>query len=66
MITRIVHWKHTDMLALFDRPLVCITANNRVVTLKKAKNNHHWLWLVSKYNIMCWCFASELIPEKFQ
>lgn len=66
MVTSIIHWKHTLELGLYDKPLVCITTNNKVVTFNSAKDNQHWLWLVSKYNMLCWCFLSELLPEEFQ
>lgn len=68
----IVHWHDPMELRLFDKPIACVTNNDKVLTFKhndyfngdSERNMNEWMWRVEKYNIKCWCFLSELIPSK--
>lgn len=70
----IVHWHDPMELRLFDKPIACVTNNDKILTFKHTdspcdkgdseKSMRTWLWRVEKYNIKCWCFLSELIPNE--
>ena len=59
----IIHWNEPDKLKIFDKDIVCLTANNKVMTLKVKQVERDWKWLCEKYNIKYWCFLSELIHD---
>lgn len=59
----IIHWNEPDKLKLFDTNVVCLTANNKIMTLKVRHEERDWKWLCEKYHIKYWCFLSELIPD---
>ena len=59
----IIHWNEPDKLKIFDKDIVCLTANNKVMTLKARQVGRDWKWLCEKYNIKYWCFLSELIHD---
>jgi hypothetical protein len=59
----IIHWNEPDKLKIFDKDIVCLTANNKVMTLKAKQVDRDWNWLCEKYNIKYWCFLSELIHD---
>ena len=61
----IIHWNEPDKLKIFDKDIVCLTADNKVMTLKasQVEREWYWKWLCGKYNIKYWCFLSELIHD---
>lgn len=60
----IIHWNAPDDLRLFDKDIVCLTNNGKIMTLKARQVERDWKWLCDKYSIKYWCFLSELIPNK--
>lgn len=63
MVTSIVHWKEPSELGLFDRPVVCVTQNNKIITFKtQHANKSTWDWHVEKYHVKYWAFLSEIMP----
>ncbi len=59
----IIHWNAPDGLCLFDKDIVCLTNNGKILTLKARQVERDWKWLCDKYSIKYWCFLSELIPN---
>ncbi len=59
----IVHWNEPDKLKIFNRDIVCLTANNKVMTFKARRVERDWRWLCEKYSIKYWCFLSELMHD---
>ena len=63
MVTSLIHWQVPSKLKKFDVPIVCFTANNRIMTFATCRNSEsHWKWLVDKYHVEYWAFQSEIIP----
>ena len=60
----IIHWKDPEKLKLFDKDIVCLTGNNKLLTFKVRQVERDWKWLCDKYNVKHWCFLSEVIPEE--
>ena len=68
-------WKDPDELDQFDQPLVYWTANGKAGVFKDMKcliggtrvgspeeHKRHWMDKCEKYNIVKWCYQSEIAP----
>lgn len=68
-------WKDPDELNQFDQPLVYWTANGKAGVFKDMKcliggtrvgsteeHKRHWMHKCEKYNIVKWCYQSEIAP----
>lgn len=68
-------WKDPDELDQFDQPLVYWTANGKAGVFKDMKciiggtrvgspeeHKQHWMHKCEKYNIVKWCYQSEIAP----
>lgn len=56
----IIHWNEPK---IFNKDIVCLTTNNKVMTFKVRRVERDWKWLCEKYSIKYWCFLSELIHD---
>ena len=46
------------------RPILCVTANGKMMTLKSIRDYRDWLWTTEKYNISLWIFQDTIIPDE--
>lgn len=65
-ITSIIHWNEPSELKLFDRDIICVTHNGRIITFKARKVERDWEWLFEKYNIKYWAFLRDVLATIIQ
>lgn len=57
-------WRPAFMIPSPDCPIICMTANRKLMTIKGIDNESEWeRHFVDKYHIKCWAYQHELIAE---
>lgn len=52
------YWPDND-----ERPVLCVSANGKMMTFKSIRGYGDWMWKIDKYNIEWWCFQDEIAPQ---